>query len=780
MKLTLPVGLCALFVLTIACTIVAACGSSGSGGFVPQPNASLGGQGFSGPLNRTVTFQVIVPAAAAARSSHATNRARPAASAPPYISPNIGWVTIDIAEVNGLSLAKPPPPAQPVMVPCPGSATGCSVTVTAPGADGTDLYFVRTFAPGSFTPTPPNLVSTGFVAVTVPQSAATMVGGGTGLQIGGFVASIDQALMPASPNLMVGTPSNPDPHLLVQAIDPAGAIIIGNVQFATPITVITSDSTTFSLNGLAQVIMPGPLPSPIDVHYSGGNTAGTSISATSVNENNQPIAAPPISINVKAKPTPTPTPAPESLYVADAAQDRIYEYGLINGVPAPAATPRRIIQAVFTPSYACLNPSGVVFVSQANLATVAVDQSSNVFVSTACTDADIGGDTPIFEYGPNAVGSPPPTVIDVPQSIGQASYLANSDQISLYPDPNVANRLWIGWPGGPGSTTVVSLQIAAGKATPLVLLGDFCFREFGFAACNGFEPNGPSGPPGGNFETAQGGYAINSTNFGVVGSGYERALTGVLAPQSGAAAVLVLSQSASNSSAIPFSTLGGSSTELGFASGNPPAPPLSLAISGSTLYVLAQANSTVVNGNATAGLANCALDSLALQCSDGFQHLYIAAYDLSQLTAPGAAGTAVDLAPTFLMGADPALSHSLIGCNGIGAFGAATQFLAAANGYLYVANQTGANCSTFNPGSPPFPSEIDVYNVNGLTGVHLDATVAPVARILDPTGTGIWSPYAIAIGPPGQATGGHALLKVRALHAHVRPLGVIHHPMRPR
>ena len=112
------------------------------------------------------------------------------------------------------------------------------------------------------------------------------------------------------------------------------------------------------------------------------------------------------------------------------------------------------------------------------------------------------------------------------------------------------------------------------------------------------------------------------------------------------------------------------------------------------------------------------------------------------------------------------------------AFGAATQFMAAANGFLYVANQTGANCSTYNPGSPPFPAEVDVYNVAGLRGVHTDASVAPVARILDPTGTGIWSPYAIALGSPGQATGGLALMKTRNLHSHARALHVIRH--RPR
>ncbi|MBV8280979.1 MAG: hypothetical protein JO347_02805, partial [Candidatus Eremiobacteraeota bacterium] len=442
---------------------------------------------------------------------------------------------------------------------------------------------------------------------------------------------------------------------------------------------------------------------------------------------------------------------------------------------------RRIIQAVYTVGgpYSCLNPSGVLFVNNANLATIAVDQSANVFTTTACADGSLNGDAPIFEYSPSAVGTAPPTVIDVPQSIGQASYLGGTiDQVALAVDPNVANTLWVGWPGGPGSTTVASLHIAGGAATPVVVLGDLCYLEFGFAACNGFEPNGATGPPGGEFETQTGGFAINGSNFAVVGSGFERALTGTLAPESGAASVLVLNRSVSSSSTTPFSALGGSSTELGFNSGGIPAPPMSAAISGTTLYVLAQANSTVVGGLSTAGLAACALDSPTLQCADSNFHVYIAAYDLSQLTAPAANGSAVNLAPIFLLGADPTLTTTFVGCNGIGSPGNTPQYLAAANGYLYVANPTGPNCTGYNPGAAPLPAEIDVYNVAGLAGVHLD--VAPVARILDPTGMGLWSPFALAVGPPGQATGGKELLKLRYLHPNVRAGHPIRHNTRLR
>lgn len=140
-------------------------------------------------------------------------------------------------------------------------------------------------------------------------------------------------------------------------------------------------------------------------------------------------------------------------------------------------------------------------------------------------------------------------------------------------------------------------------------------------------------------------------------------------------------------------------------------------------------------------------------------HLYLTAYRISgAITGPGASQKNVDLTPYFIIGGQ---SVGRFGCLDNTNGSAGGQYLAASAGYVYVINLS-PTCPDNGSGPGPLVNpEIDVYNTNGVQGVHTD--IPPVFTL--PLRNGL--PLAVSLGPTGTATGGQALMQLKRLPFHV-------------
>jgi hypothetical protein len=786
-----------LIVLAGLGALAACVGQAPNAGLLPPPAPPTGGLGVTVPLNQHVTFVVSVPPPPSPQPQRVGGRPSPHAassSAPsgPYISPKIGSLTIQLVALDGQPFAQVQPTLSVDVSPstCPPQpGGGCVLTIAnVAAASGTDRYLVRTFSAAGGQG---NLISSGLVDVTVPNPGSAALGGTARLSIGGFVAGI--VLSPQTASLTAGKPATIP--LLVEAVDPAGAIIIGNVLFATPITVTTSDTTAFALAGSGTAVIPQPLASPLPLTYNGHASAGTVVNASSIDENGHPVQATPLKVSVVLPPSPSPSPSPSvrptrpprSLYVIDAANDRILEYDIptilaAGGQPGPSPTPRRVIEFVPPATVSCAAPSYNVPDMQA----LAIDAQANLFVPANCND---GTHQLILQFAPTAVGTATPSATY--PILGLGAFGATFDGATQDAARNrIVLQEWMSpqatFGGNGDNPLLIQTLVPPNQATGNLIIGDQCIVEYGFSATSCVNGYSSSGPPNGTFEAGGAGY--DASGFGYLGVGFEPNLASPnpLATYSSAVGVAALTTSVSNPVPVPYSVLAGPATELGWGGGfGQPYPPLALFSDGTLLYVLAadaQFNNYVYGSTTelgTAGLAGCApasahakVDQPSVTCADGFSHLYVAAYSVAALQSVAAQGTVVNVAPTFLLGADAGLSVTRMGCNLNAGFSSLGQFLAADAGYLYVSNPSGPNCSVANTGSPPFLGEIDVYNVGGLSS--FTTALAPVVVLHVPT----VSPWAIAIGPSGTATGGQPLLRrVSRRFAGGHPRARIHPPL---
>jgi len=216
---------------------------------------------------------------------------------------------------------------------------------------------------------------------------------------------------------------------------------------------------------------------------------------------------------------------------------------------------------------------------------------------------------------------------------------------------------------------------------------------------------------------------------------------------SGAPAVLAYKPATMNPAPAPISALSGERDELG-----PTNPPTSVAIEGTTLYVLAASGGGATDATGVSfnpGLSACPFPSANApvdtptsttpsNCAGGGNNQYIAAIPNATqlLNSPASATTDIVSAPIAMLGGDVVGNFTT---SGVG------HFLAVHDGFVYVFN--------LNPPSNPSGSEIDVYNMN-ITGFHTDT--APVARLkFDNT----LVPSAFTIGPTGTGVGGQAILR---------------------
>lgn len=724
--------------------------SGGGGGSTPStPATSIPGTGSTEPIDQKIALTVSIPANATpivtGRLRRGTTGRTRANASSQYLSAKTGSIVLTLALVDGQGFLVVPPAIAPIDPSkfCPSAVAGCTFTTPTdiPAAKGTDEYVVTTYSGPDGTG---NVISTGFIDVTVPATSPAKLGAGT-LTVGGYVASIALGSV-SPPAFTAGTPSTLG--LLLQAFDPAGAAIVGNATFAAPITVTIDDSSDFTIGGARSTLsVAGPITTPIPLAYDGGfSIRGEAIlGASTTDENGATATAPPLVATISGTPKPTTPPnTGYSLYVDVTDTDTVEEFDAPNGtsVPVPAATPRRVLQLQTPPpsqvgsTFVCSPASSGYSLPSSGNGTygVAVSKSGSIYVSPSCGDGTY--DYAAFGFPASAHGPVEPTISDryAPGPLNVFG-LPGGGPLAI----DASNDVLFSQPLAPGPG-IFGFTPDVSNANQTSAIGYTCFQEIPVLApyCSG--------------TTSSNAFATQNLLFGA-GAGllfqpgyFDSATTGPgnYTPNAGGIALLPESDTQANGGvALPSSTIAGPSTGL-FVGPQEAAA----TIDGNVLYVLNEDTSGQ-------GLGGCPPPSSSAtfggpnMCADQFSHFYVTAYTIDASVAGAAVtNTNVDAKPLFSIGGDV-----------VGKFGDTTgsigQYIAAHDGFVYVLNP-GATTNT-NTFTTTYAPEIDVYDTRGLTGNHTD--IAPTSRIAHYENFA-HIPVAIAVGATGPASSvGPAVLR---------------------
>jgi len=742
-----------LFLVCAAVAVAAAC-SNGSSSSVAPRVAPTNGQGSSPALNQTVTFTVDIPAAAPpAKASPAAHSKRRFTSV--YLSPNTGSISIRLVAVDGVSLAQPPPalPATNVPASCRGSATGCQVSVpNVVAAVGSNTFTITTFAGTNGLGA---VISSGIIAVTVNGNGtvATIGGDPTQLALGGYVASLGVTVVPTT--FTFGVPGTAT--IVVTPKDAAGATIVGNAQFAFPITLAASGAG-YSLSGpglqsdgTIQLLEPQAASPPILLNYNGQGTSAV-VSASSQNGAGATVTSPPVMVSA---PTPTPVPTgsaiatlpplspaptgtgpapsatPSSLYLLDVADNTTFEFSApVNGYYSESA--RRGFGGV-TP--ACGSPY--------NLEGITVDAGANVYVGapegifSSCL-------AHFYAFPPNFVGpgAPSPIPFNIPGngSEGDGALqltfdVPNGSKLDLTDD---STAYFIGRLAKTGGNMKPTLGYPVGQQALQA-----CYVSSGLPSPDPTCGNGPNANNsffdelGTNFGDAP--FAVGSD-----GSLYiiatDEYLNPNANPQFGNGQPAIIKVTPSNQISAGTITaeatwIEGPSTFL--------SNPVGIAYDPVT-------NALWVYDGGSAAISR----STATPPPIAGQSAYLMEFPLSDF---GGAPGPQNVAPAaFLSGQSYGRFAVAPGGNRQGFF-IQPNAVFAGGGNVYVANQLGPYDGVVaTPPPPPYDGEIDVYS-DATTGINPNG-VRPVAIFWGPQVRG---PIGVTYGPHGTATGSGGLLRLR-------------------
>ncbi len=747
----------------------AACG--GGGGSGPAPVPTLPGDGTTVPLDQKIALTVSIPQATAgilgrARTASASRRANGATTQ--YLSPNTGSIVLSLALIDGKSprVVVPTIPAINPAAYCAQALAGCTFTTPAniPAAKGVNQYLVTTYSGADGTG---NVISTGFIDVTVPAPNPPTLGNGT-LTVGGYVASIRLGSV-TPPVFRSGVPGTLG--VLLQAYDPAGAAIVGNATYASPITVSVDDSVDFVLSGSSsgRLTVSAPIMTPIPLTYGGSLVlkGQTTVTASTTDENGALATAPPLIATIVGSPPPTAPPpaAPLSLYIDLTDSDTVEEFDFptqiaAGSAPNPVPTPRRAVGLVLptqpsTPVCNSLVTNAATGPLGSGTGGVVVSPAGTLYISTGCSI----NQTQFLNYGfaAGAHGPTSPTLTDS-YSVGAGQTVGGPAAI----DP-ATNDVYFGNALGT-SAFITGFAGEASSASPSLVFGDLSNAQ---PPCIFQIPVVPQNPPPCPFPQIQnitGRYADNLPNaigFSVSQGQVYLPVQNQMFDSNGqqtslGSAIAIIPTTQSGTVLTPYSALSGSATELGGFNNFPAAA----TVDGTTLYVLLQPSQDSTT-NLYEGLSSCSADPSTNHCADGNAHQYLAAFDILPLLAPGAANTNANSVPKFVIGGD---TVGRFGCvNGPNYFLDGGEFLAAKNGYVYVLNTTSSNCAASN-----VSSEIDVYNTNVVSpGNHVD--VAPI-YVLGRYSRNGRVPAAIALGPSGPAFPTSAIQLLHRARPHGRSI----------
>ncbi len=749
-----------LFISVGALALAAACSGGGSS---VTPNAGPTGGGSNVPLNKSVTFTVLIPKAADGTGTKGLRRSKSTV----YVSPNTQSISIQLGAVNGLSVAKPPAPTVGnVPASCVGSPSGCTVTIAnVPAAAGSDTFVVTTFSGQNATGA---VVSEGVVPVTVSSSGGTATVGGTTLSLGGFVSSLALSVHPSY--FLRGHPSYAS--VVVVPKDATGAIIIGNTQFAEPILLEPSPTPQLVvgglpfINGVATLSGPQSANQLIELQYNGSSGASVGqLIAKSVDATGLTISAA-VTVDIDAStppPTPSPTPSgytppPKDLYVLNGEDNSIVE--LPGGAsPQPTATPVRTFGGykVFgcKPALAGINSLNEPSLGASGLTA---DSSGNTYAGNGLTCSKQA----FYAFGPTASGTATPSATYLTGGNVEGNFIAfYADPSTGYIDESDGGQqayLFEYLPSGSGATLIAAFG-ALGLST-----SGTCILTPGIGAC--------TDPPSANtFLSSPLGADLfdqDARPFALDGAGnylypakdstlFNMSLTSIPINQ-----VIPVNDPVANA---PW--LRGINTFVqsykGIDADRLSNYPAGMAVDGHMLYVLNAPFTGVAFSNsgkltdywapaATCNASQTATPSPASQCSDGTPHEYLTAYDLSKLTANGPN----DLEPVLVVGGNSFPGGAAAG----GIFG---NRLVVSGGNIYIADPAGLSCNAAcfsaiaSLGKTPV-GQISVYP-ESLTGVHIDDSASSPTAII--TGPNIKFPTGIAAGLPGSQSASRRRAGVR-------------------
>jgi hypothetical protein len=717
----------------------AAC-AGGGGSVTPQPPDA--GQGKQPRLNQAVTFTVEIPKAQPPSSK--LRRTRDTV----YVSPNTASIGIQIAMVDGQALLQAPPVSVGnVPRPCIGSTGGCTVTVgNVPAAVGADAFSVTTYAGAGATGA---IVSQGLVPVQVGTGANSATVGGTTLSIGGFVAQLGLTITPST--FYLGAPLNAS--VLVVAKDASGAIIVGNTQFAVPITIAASPVPQFEVfRGNAEgasLVLNGPEAPGGLVHlrYNGSTQISSgSVSASSQDGNGNPIVA---RENVAVLPSPNPTPSgPIDVYVLNGADNSLAEFtGSGNaqrrafGGKQIGCTPR--LKGAPSVNLVSLGSSGLAF-----------DGTGNALVGTAVSCAHTGAQEKFFALAPDAVGTaiPSATYVTSDQNVNTLNALAFDETLQYLDASDGSLNVYAYEYRLSGNTANQAAAFGQTNGAPTCFLlpsatscGDGAIAPNTFVT---YAINGGSIYQFGQTFTLDGhgfGYypAVDTSlfNFNIL------QLPLISEPPQGPA----IANPGWIAGITPYSQAYGPADANRLSN-----YPLGLAVDGNLLFVLNYPTrqalfigsqrylpyyppAAICNSNPSATPSPVGSGSL---CQDGTAHEFLTVFDLTQLKETGAN----NLQPVLVVGGDQ--------FPGNGAAGA--QFadrIGVGGGQIYIAEPAGTSCDATclaNLGKKPI-GRIAIYPET-LRGSHInDGASAPSATI---EGKSIKFPTAVTLGPQGTGQGG--------------------------
>lgn len=755
-----------LGILITAGIIGCAGGGSNAPGPDRVPSASAApnpGGAISVPLDQKAAFTIVIPSPPPATTAGKFKKLSLL-----YVSPKTGSITLQLQAVNGHPLLNPPPPNAPIPVPsnCPSP---CTIPVAGiPAATGVNTFFVQTFVSADGTGA---VISAGSILVTLPQSGPAQIPGTT-LSLGGYAAKVSLALLPGSP-LFQGIPST-SASLAVDAIDPAGAIIIGGESLLNAGNGITlsfpaSNQGALTFAGGASTINLQQALNTVPLFYSGASLPTVAVEAKLVDPNGNLVDQTftiPLPTPVRTQ-TPSPPPnangTPYSIYVIDGMGNNVLEFAGVRDIekgikPNPRQSPRRVISLAVplvggTPN-PC-TPNGI-----------GVGSDGTMYVATSCQDPGTSGFQVLSYSGSTVQGatSAPAT----PSSI-----LTLDADSAPYNQPNAvqvdaANHVFVAKNDVNFGLPEIFRFTPSTSLAPDLHIGATCLETLQLGA--------PSRPCA-NEDASTTYFSSNpTTSFAVDSSGVvDVGVTYATAapepsPSQGPQYQNVIASydgSASSDSPAPINAISGLPTLLG--SGG---PLYTIAIDpnpggGNSLYALSIAytdGTTSAGLNINAGLSACITPpdtpSASPNCNDGQYHAYVTAYSSTvaqSLDVPTALTGDLGTAPTLILGGDGVSSST--GLAGFNTSYTTGNSFAVLDGFGYFVSQSPPS------GAPP---EIDIFDLRSLSGVTF--LTRPIATISLSNAAGMYAlPVGLALGPTGTATGGpvlfsHSIQQIRSLN----------------
>jgi len=659
--------------------LLAGCG--GGHGAAVSPTA--GASSAPASTKHTATAQLTITIPAPPKATSATRRPR-------YISSN----------TNSLSFL-PDGSTTPQVVSLTPTSPGCSVngggvrtcTVDASAPTGANVGFVvSTFASAD---------GSGTALSTVHVTGQTITAGATNpitLTLNAVVGQI--ASVTLSPTSFTkGTAGTAT--VTVNVEDPSGAtIVVPPGSFVDPsgnaVTIALGDSDTSGSTTLSSTTYTG---AAVTLSYHGGTPSSSPVTVTAIASaaaSGSATASAQLAVN-----------NPTSLYVLNVADDSIVEF------PLPLSSGESPVRAFGAANITACGPQsgGGYPYFNPGVSSIAADPNGNVYAQASNAE---GACTAIVSAFGAAAG---------PASAAAASFDSDYQSEAPFDETlaydSVKQTLDVANPYEDGSSPWFVSQWLTLVNTTASAVSNQASPSTTFANAN----NCPMPDPNSCGDQGLGNLQPFTLDLSVAGGG--NFVLSAVDQGPGGQIFGEFSQSSSTLNAFAFSAPGTQATGDTVLA--------MTADQQGMLYVL-YAGEAQDNSERYFGTCDPTYTSATSLCADGNTHTYLVGYNLAALESGSGQ---VSVTPTFVLGGDAGHFAPTYdsGDNVPNYQGTGTASIAAANGLVVIANPLGSDCSStceqaqinaLNAGlTPATTGELDVYDVSGVTGIHISTATNP-------------------------------------------------------